>query len=243
MSIIARQKPVAEQVADVLRQRILDHVYVKDDRLPSEEKLAEEFRVSRSSVRSALAGLAAEGLVTRRQGDGTYVNRSVISSPTQSAVIWDFLDMIQASGRRASVQVLCQEYRPATRHEADALQLRANTEVLVFERLFLADDTPVFYSINVLPKGLIRKDFPPEAARTTIFTFLREYCQQEFASALADISATSGDARVCEVFGIDRCQPVLRFDEIFMNRSGLPLVSACNHYNDQVMRLRMSGPP
>jgi GntR family transcriptional regulator len=149
--------------------------------------------------------------------------------------------MIKSSGKTATVRLLCQEVRPASRREADALQLRANTEVLAFERLFLADETPVFYSINVLPTSIIIKPYPPEAAKLPIFTFLQEYCHQETASALADISATSGDARVCEVFGIDLHKPVLRFDEIFMTRNGFPLVCATNHYNDQVLRLRLVG--
>ena len=239
MPLISRQKPVSEQVSDVLRRRILDHIFIVDEKLPSEEKLAVEFDVSRSTIRSALAVLAAEGFVTRRQGDGTYANRPMISSKAKYSAVWDFLEMIKSSGKTASVKVLCQQFRPADRHEADALQLRANTEVLVFERVFLADDTPVFYSINVLPKELIVEDFPPDAAQAPIFDFLKTYCHQESASALADISATSGDPRVCEVFGIDMQKPVLHFDEIFMTKDGLPLVCATNHYNDQVLRFRM----
>ena len=239
MSLIARHKPVSEQVFDVLHQRILDHTYQMDERLPSEDKLSEEFGVSRSTVRSALAGLAAEGLVTRRQGDGTYVNRQVISSRAHYSGFWDFLEMIRISGKTPSVRVLGQETRPATRHEADALQLRANTEVLVFERLFLADDVPLFFSVNVLPRSLVVKEFPPEAVQLPIFLFLQEYCHQDTASALADISATSGDPRVCEIFGVDACKPVLRFDEIFMTKNGYPLVCATNHYNDQVLRLQL----
>ena len=46
----------------------------KDNKLPREERLAEIIGVSRITIRQALNDLAAEGLIFRRQGRGTFVN-------------------------------------------------------------------------------------------------------------------------------------------------------------------------
>lgn len=56
-----------------LRGRIEDGTYPSDSPLPSEPKLAAEFAVSRTTVRRALARLAAESRIERRHGSGTYV--------------------------------------------------------------------------------------------------------------------------------------------------------------------------
>src|SRR5699024_10451887 len=44
--------------------------------LPSETDLGRRYQVSRMTVRQALNLLASEGLVTRKQGSGTYVNEA-----------------------------------------------------------------------------------------------------------------------------------------------------------------------
>jgi GntR family transcriptional regulator, transcriptional repressor for pyruvate dehydrogenase complex len=63
-----RQPRLAEMIASVLRQRILSGA-LGDGELPSQDKLLEEFRVSRPSLREALRILESEGLITVRRGN------------------------------------------------------------------------------------------------------------------------------------------------------------------------------
>ncbi|MDX9863592.1 MAG: GntR family transcriptional regulator [Anaerolineaceae bacterium] len=74
--VIKRRQPITEQVISLLRGRIRSREY-GDGRLPSESELALEMEVSRATIRTALSRLEAEGLVNRRQGDGTYVNQRI----------------------------------------------------------------------------------------------------------------------------------------------------------------------
>jgi len=242
MTLIQRKKPVADQVYDLIRERITNHTYAVDEKLPSEENLAEELEVSRATVRTALAALAAESLVTRRQGDGTYVNRQVIELKSHHEGIWDFYDLIESSGRKASIRVIRVERRPASRKEADALQITTREEVVVFERLFLGDEQPLIHSINVIPSHILCKKYPPESVKQPIIEFLKHYCKYEYTDAVADISATSGDDTISEIFGVDLNKPLLQFDEIFYGYKNTPLVFATNYYNDQVLRLRLLKP-
>lgn len=74
---IQRTLPISEQLKRILRERILFREYSQaDGQLPSEASLAAEFAVSRASVRTALAGLLAEGLVYKRKGVGTFVREA-----------------------------------------------------------------------------------------------------------------------------------------------------------------------
>ncbi|MFT5656926.1 MAG: GntR family transcriptional repressor for pyruvate dehydrogenase complex [Gammaproteobacteria bacterium] len=57
-----------------LRSMILEGQYSHDERLPPERLLADEFQVSRGTIRSVLQVLQDQQLVTRRVGSGTYVN-------------------------------------------------------------------------------------------------------------------------------------------------------------------------
>ena len=61
------------QMANALRTAIAEGEYKSTSRLPTEQKLMEQFGVSRQTVRNALEILTKEGLIQRRQGSGTVV--------------------------------------------------------------------------------------------------------------------------------------------------------------------------
>jgi GntR family transcriptional repressor for pyruvate dehydrogenase complex len=63
---------VAEEVADRIRTLLLDGSFPADAPLPSERHLAEQFGVSRGSIRDALRTLETIGLLETRHGQGTY---------------------------------------------------------------------------------------------------------------------------------------------------------------------------
>jgi len=66
---------LSEAVHRELERRILGGELAGGERLPAEHALAEQFAVSRSVVREAVARLKAEGLVEARQGSGTFVGK------------------------------------------------------------------------------------------------------------------------------------------------------------------------
>jgi GntR family transcriptional repressor for pyruvate dehydrogenase complex len=78
-----------DQIAGQLYEMIGRGVFKPGDRLPPERELAEQFKVSRNSVRDAYRALEARGLVEIRQGDGTYVRELSQEEVYQS--ILDFL--------------------------------------------------------------------------------------------------------------------------------------------------------
>jgi GntR family transcriptional repressor for pyruvate dehydrogenase complex len=60
-------------VIDRIRRLIQRHRLRPGDRLPTERELADEFEVSRPTVRSALQSLSAMGVVSSRKGAGTFI--------------------------------------------------------------------------------------------------------------------------------------------------------------------------
>jgi GntR family transcriptional regulator, transcriptional repressor for pyruvate dehydrogenase complex len=86
---VTRVRPAYQQVADQLRDRILDGSLTSGDRLPTEIELSEIFGVSRSTVREALRVLASRDLIrtTRGTTGGTFVAR------VQFSQVSDYLEM------------------------------------------------------------------------------------------------------------------------------------------------------
>lgn len=67
-------QPLYKQVADYIKQLIVERRWMPGDMLPSEFKLADELNVSQGTVRKALTQLTDSKILTRRQGVGTFVS-------------------------------------------------------------------------------------------------------------------------------------------------------------------------
>jgi len=74
LSIITQRGNLAEIVASQLSERIDAGIYPPGDKLPSSAQLCEEFGVSRTVIREAVASLKVGGRVTARQGAGVFVS-------------------------------------------------------------------------------------------------------------------------------------------------------------------------
>ncbi|MFK0386572.1 MULTISPECIES: FadR/GntR family transcriptional regulator [Rhizobium/Agrobacterium group] len=93
-------EPVAPQgrtlvvkVSDELRSQIVKGRYKTGDRLPSEAQLTQEFGVSRTVVREAIAALRSDGLVEPRQGAGVFV----LEPPAAERRPFDNVDLARVS--------------------------------------------------------------------------------------------------------------------------------------------------
>ena len=82
MSAPAANTPrLYQQVAATIERAIADGQYQPGQRLASERDLAEEFGVSRPTVRRAVIALEMRGLLESRQGSGVYVRRTSAVAP------------------------------------------------------------------------------------------------------------------------------------------------------------------
>jgi 5-formyltetrahydrofolate cyclo-ligase len=70
--------PAYYQIAMDLHQRISRGEWRAGGKLPSEPQLASQYKVSRMTLRQAVSELVKQGILTRRQGDGTYVSRAYL---------------------------------------------------------------------------------------------------------------------------------------------------------------------
>ena len=96
-----RQPRVAEVVAGILRDRIVNGELGDGDSLPKQEELMAEFRISRPTLREALRHLENEGLLTVRRGS---IGGSVVEVPTAETSAYTFGLVLQS--RRATISDL-----------------------------------------------------------------------------------------------------------------------------------------
>ncbi|MGM9534210.1 MAG: FadR/GntR family transcriptional regulator [Intestinibacter sp.] len=76
-------KKVYEQVIEQIQNNIMEGIFKKGDKLPSERELSEKMGVSRTSIREALRVLETMGVVESRQGEGNFICSNIEKSLLQ----------------------------------------------------------------------------------------------------------------------------------------------------------------
>ncbi|MBC7667558.1 MAG: FadR family transcriptional regulator [Gemmatimonadaceae bacterium] len=82
MTRSADPQKLYQQIARAIATAIGEGRYGPGDKLPSERELADDFGVSRPTIRDAMIALEFQGLVEARQGSGVYVNASPVVEDT-----------------------------------------------------------------------------------------------------------------------------------------------------------------
>ena len=236
---IIRSTPIADQVNEVLRGRMRDGVYKPGERLPSESEFSKQFGVSRATVRTVLARMEAEGLILRKQGDGTYINERIQDVNTHLGGLWEFSRLIESSGYQPSIKSLSVESRPASEREANELALQPGDPVLALRRLFYADRQPVILASNAIPYRFIDEAQGPFDGQVRIREFLVRYCDLKIAYAILDVSSALIDGEDARLLERAPGAMMLKIHIIFYDRDNQPLVCGDSYYDDSVLRLRL----
>ena len=230
---VIRSKPVTEQVEEILRERINRGVYPPEQRMPSEERLAQELQVSRASVRSAMTSLASEGYIHRRHGDGTYPSPRAFELGFRVGKVWDIIRQIQESGRQAALKVLEQEFRSPSPDEMKSLSLDPAEQVLSMRRLFLADEMPVALISNVIRTAGMAADIPEDSAAIPPLDFLGRFHQQKPGMSKVFFYAILADQATAALLQIERGSPLLKMSGVLFDLAGVSIMFETEIYPGQ----------
>ena len=235
---VIRSKSISEQVNVILRERIRDETYTPGIRLPSETELSSEFEVSRATIRTVLAKLAVEGLILRKQGDGTYVNERILEVNTHLGGLWDFGHLIERSGFEATIQTLSSKMVMATEKEARTLAIDTGNELLLLKRLFLANNKPVILAKNLIPASFLINSNVEIDGQLRIREIMKQYFSQEISFVTTEISSAlaDNDAKILEIKPSDH---LLNLKMAFYSKDNQPLTIGDNYLNDDVLNLRL----
>lgn len=219
-------------LARELRAALLRRRYADGSRLPTEAELAQEYQVSRQTVRRAFHDLVAEGMVYRVPGRGTFAATRDGQYLRQFGSVEDLMSL----SRDTELEIL----RPLQRQvniEA-AARLRLDSDVVhrvVFRRLHL--DQPFCHtSVYLDPEAGTALVDLPELASTgarsdaTIIGLLDSRLPEPIAEAEQSITATAADQTLATALHCAPCAPLLRIDRSYLTTRGRPIELAISHF-------------
>lgn len=217
-----RSAPRYQQVADALRRQIGDGALADGAPLPTESALCVEHQVSRFTVREALKRLQMEGLVRRRRGSGTVVDRGGGHGLRQS--LSDLAELLQyAAGSSFDFKALGEVTLGTAL--AEALGVRPNSRWIHLAglRTMAGEATPIAATdvyINHLHAAHVPRLAP---GNETLFRQLERLAGVRVARVEQSISAIAAGARETATLRVARRAPCLRIVRAYHDLTGEPI--------------------
>lgn len=229
--------PLYAQVKRRLRAAILAWP-AGDDRFHTEHALCATYGVSRATVRQAVAELESEGLLRRRQGFGTLVNRQKIEE--SFSPLTNFSDQWARSGRSLKVELKSAERIACPAPFAEMLGLAAGESVLYLERFRLSDGMRVAWDRRFIPKavadGIARRDF----AKVSLLDVLAR--NVEFDRGESQLEAALAGDEHAERLDLLPGDPVLMRHLIYFATDERPVMAGVSVYRADQVRYKVSAP-
>jgi GntR family transcriptional regulator len=203
--------------------------------IPSEGSLAARFGVSLGTVRKAIAELAVDNLVVRRQGKGTFV----ATHTEESASMFRFLRIRRSDGK--------DEYPVSrlidVRRGKASLEIKAQSAIIVLRRVLEYSGEPVVLDEIALPaplfRGLTRAKV--DAYRGSLYSLFETQFGVRMLRAQEKLSALAADAPTAVLLKIRPGEPLLAVERVTYTYGGRPvewrrgLCSTRRHFYDNAL--------
>lgn len=200
------------QISQWLKDQIVAGAYKINEKLPSENELAEKFGVSRVTVRRALQTLEGEEVIYRCQGLGSFV-----SDPrTRHSLVrlTDFTEDMVRFGLKAESEVI--SFKPVIVPDpvAERLMCKSGSKVSRIDRLRLGDGDPVAFDVTWMPLFYSQLLDDYDLKEKTIYKILEEEYQIPIVRGCYQIQAENADKYIAAHLQIDMGSAVLLINRL-----------------------------
>lgn len=211
--------PLYFQIEETIKQKIDKGEWESGSMISSEREFAENYEVSRMTVRQAINNLVNDGYLTRRKGKGTFVSGKKIEQKLLG--LTSFTEDMKERGYMPASKLVSFQTVNADNHLAMALEISQNEEVYEIKRVRLANGVPMAIETTFVPLQLIELKE----------THIKEgslYSQVEHAGYHIDYATQSLEASIAreaesEILEIAKGAPVLLIQRQTYLTTGKPL--------------------
>lgn len=226
-----------KSLTQAAKKAIYDYIKLLDisrsNKLPNEDELAESLGVSRITVRSALNELASEGIVFRKQGRGTFVNKEALQMKVSFAPARDLRDVITESGYNVGVKIIRYEVKGASEYDANKLQIATGDKILYIEKIFYANEKPAMLCIDRIANGYFREPITENELEQPIYEYITHTTGKKIAWDKVEISTTTREKNklLDKYFDMENSKSFLNCEIINFDNTDTPII-LINEFSD-----------
>ncbi|WP_334186780.1 GntR family transcriptional regulator [Noviherbaspirillum sp.] len=205
--------PLYQQIKALITQSLQSGEWKPGELIPSEVELANRFKVSQGTVRKAIDELAAENLVVRRQGKGTFV-----ATHHEARAQFRFLRLMPDAGEPhyAENRILDVKRLRSPAELARLLDIKSGDSVIFIKRVQSFDAIPTIVEEIWLP-GVLFKGLTAERLseyKGPMYGLFETEFGTRMIRATEKIRAVSADEQTAELLGIEVSTPLLSVERV-----------------------------
>ena len=207
--------PLYRQIKALILQGLEAGEWRPGEAIPSESELASRFSVSQGTVRKAVDEMAAENLLVRRQGKGTYVASHNDAGPREA---FRFLRLVPENGTLDAPQSVPLEcWRAKAGHEAArTLGIKFGEPITIIRRLLKFSGKPVVIEEIYLPGELfVGLDLEMlQEYKGSFYSLLETNFGVRMLRAEEHIRAVAADAANAKLLDVAQGTPLLSIERV-----------------------------
>lgn len=208
-------------IANTIKERIIKGIYPQQSFLPKQEELAEEFSVSKITVKSALDLLEREGFVYKESGLGTKVLSNLTLLGQHDSPVNSFAGLSAENGSdRVSSKIIKFEVAFPSADLCEKLNLDENDPVYEIIRLRLLDDEPLVIEHTYMPVSQVPA-LSKKILEGSIYSYLHKKLHIKFGGVFRWIKADLPDEYDRQYLGASETTPILEIEQIVWTNSGV----------------------
>ena len=211
-------RPRYLRVQDLLREAVAS--LPPGTALPGEVESAALAGVSRETIRKAMSGLVAEGVIVARRGQGTYTATPRVQTGLNR--VQGFTDAVRSRGRIPSTKVVRVNRELADLQSSEALRIRRHAEVWVLERIRFVDDHPAMVETAYLPAARL-PGLDSQDLTGSLYSILAETYRLAPEFGEESIFAVNADRALARQLDIPIASALLASVRISQTRSNIPI--------------------
>jgi len=216
-------QPLYRQIRALLEKSLAVGEWRPSESIPSEASLAQRFGVSQGTVRKAIDALAADNLVVRRQGKGTFV---ATHTEERSSLV-RFLRIRSNDGRdeHPASRLLDVRRGKASAEVARVIDVKPGDPVIVLRRVLEYSGEPVVFDEITLPGGLFRglTRARVEAYHGSMYSFFETEFDVRMLKAREKLRAIAADAAMARILRVSVGEPLLAVDRVTLTYGDRPV--------------------
>lgn len=209
--------PLYKQLEDTLREEMDSGRWPHGKRLPTENELSEQYQVSRVTVRKALDELSKQGYLMRKPGKGTFVAEKKFQRGLSGVLC--YTDMCHVLGYTPGAKTIKIALEDPTEEEAVQLGLKKDDQLLVVERLRMADGKPVLLEKNKFSEEFFFL-FDEDLNDNSLYGIIKERKDIEFTQSSKTLEIIFANHREAKYLGITKGYPLLAINSIVQDATG-----------------------
>ena len=222
--------PYYVQIADTLRRRIMTGEYMEGSRIPTEPELIKEFNVSNITIRKALETLTKDGLLRRKRGVGTTVQKY-----EQDLVVFELFGNFKRLVRSiedlpVEIEVLEMKVIPCPNYVQQMLSLTSDAKILRIKKVRRHGGKPLSFYLHYTDPALYKKITRKKAEEKTFVDLFEEVTETKLTTLKQKIESVVADIDLSNMLKVRFGLPLFFTENLYMTDGQKPAILTQIYY-------------